>query len=135
MMMVMKVMIALLFGEMLAVMLVGPVGRIRVVDHVDADARLTSPDLGDSTLERLIRGVVLISACFPAADSLIRACHLLLSIVVSVLQCQIGLVDVGVKVDLLKVDVRADRGDCRRRIQLYQGGLKLESVHVSRALY
>lgn len=137
MVVVMKVMIALLFGHMLAVMLVCPVRRIRVVDHVDADARLTSPDLSDAALERLIRGIILIPADF-SADAVVRACHLLLlllvSIVVSILQRQVGLVYVGVEVDRLEVDVRADRCDRRCWIKFYQGGLQLESIHVSRAL-
>ena len=52
-MMMMQMMITLLLGEMLFlnVMLASPMGRIRVVDHVDADAaRLTSPHLGEVAL-------------------------------------------------------------------------------------
>lgn len=133
-MMVMEVVIALLLGQMLAVMLVGPVGRIGVIDHVDADARLTSPDLGYATLERLIRRVVLVG--LSAVADVRRARHLLLLgiVVQSVLESQVGLVHVGVVESNLRgeIDVGADRRDRSGRVELHQGGLQLESVHVLR---
>lgn len=44
-------MVPLLLGVMLGVMLAAPVRRVRVVDHVDAEARwLASPDLDDAAL-------------------------------------------------------------------------------------
>jgi hypothetical protein len=125
--------VPLLFGEVLCVVLACPMGRIRVVNHVNADARLTSPDIGDAALNRQVRRVLVTLIGGRAALSQQRIGRQLLSpSIMDVLQGQVRLVHVDFEVDLMlghEIDARADRRDSRGRVELHQSRLQLECIH------
>lgn len=113
----MKMVISLFFGQMLVMVFTGPMGRIRVVNHIDTDARLTSPDFCNATLDRLIPWIlmVLIASSTGSSGRRIGAqLMLLLMGIMGVLQGEVRLVGVEVEVDLMlrhEIDVGANRRD------------------------
>lgn len=163
--------VSFLLDEMLGVVLARPMGRIRVVYHVYTDARLTSPNVGDAALDRLIRTryhgryrrrfvmvqvmvmqMVILIACGVAAGFYsgrgvggrgrgsaragIRCgrCSVVGARTRGALLQEFRVVLVDGVLDRLvmrgEIDVRPDRRDRGRRIELNQSCLKLQGVHL-----
>lgn len=140
-------MVSLLLGVMLGVVLAASVRRVSVVNHVDAVARwLASPDLGDAALgDTHLLAAALMVTRRQAGRAVTRRLprhrrrrlgrRLLVVVPRRIFQSHVitFVVDVHGECDAMmghQLHGGADRRHRGGRIELHQGGLQLQSVHL-----